>query len=100
MNLTINLDFIPTNLDGEPILGHTLAKEVGWLLCSSTGTSYSMEKYIAGKQLFDTGSYVFIDTDDINTQAMIEYFKNLCENYPKWDNQIKGMILKQINQII
>jgi hypothetical protein len=33
---TIDLDFIPVNLEGNPLMSTTLAKVVGKLLCEST----------------------------------------------------------------
>jgi len=34
----IDLDFIPVNLDGEPLMSTTLAKVVGKLLCEALVT--------------------------------------------------------------
>lgn len=94
-DLTINLDFIPKNLDGDPLLGNTLAKEVGKLLCESKGTGYSLEKFQAGKSLFFTGKITFKNIESEETKASIEYFKKLCNEYDGWTNNIKGQILEK-----
>lgn len=93
MDLVINLDFIPENLDGSPILRTTLAKEVGRLLCESIDTEYCMEKYLMGKELFTTGAATFVDTSNQNTIELIAYFKNFCNKYQGFSNEIKGQIL-------
>ncbi len=96
-DLIVNLNFIPINLNGDKILGQTLAKEVGTLLCESIGSSYSLEKYIFGKELYETGSATFVNTESQDTISIIAYFKNLCNMYPYWSNEIKGQILEQFN---
>jgi len=96
-DLIVNLDFIPLNLDGAPLLGHTLAKEVGRVLCESKGSSYSLEKYSYGKTLFDEGFVTFNNIESVETQATISFFKSLCDTYPNWSNDIKGQILQQFN---
>lgn len=97
-DLTINLDFIPKNLDGNPILGQTLAKEVGRLLCESKGAGSSFEKYQVGKSLFFTGQVVFKNVESEETKASIEYFKTMCNEYDGWSNEVKGQILEKFNQ--
>jgi hypothetical protein len=97
-DLTVNLDFTPIDLEGNPILGRTLAKEVSEQLCTSVGSSNALAKYLAGKELFETGKYVFTNIDSPETQQMIAYFKNMCETFQGWNNQIKGQILKQFIQ--
>ncbi len=97
-DLTINLNFIPVNLDGNNILNITLAKEVGRALCESIGTSMSYEKYKVGKSLYTTGSYTFTDIESQETINIITYFKKLCENYGGWSNEVKGQILEKFNQ--
>lgn len=93
MDLIINLDFIPKNLDNAPLLGKTLAKEVGRLLCETNSFEYVIEKYMLGKELFDTGKATFLNSETIETQAMIAYFKKFCKEYQGFSTEIKGQIL-------
>jgi DNA-binding ferritin-like protein (Dps family) len=95
MDLIINLDFIPTNLDNEPVMATTLAKEIGRLLCESTGTGNALIKTMMGLELFNHGTATFKDVDTQQTKDMITYFKELCETYPTWSNKTKSEILKQ-----
>lgn len=92
-NLEINLDFIPKNLDNEPLLGQTLAREVGRLLCETNSFEYVLEKYMLGKELFETGKATFTNIESVETQAMIAYFKKFCEEYTGFSTQVKGQIL-------
>jgi hypothetical protein len=92
-DLEINLDFIPVNLDNQPVLGQTLAKEVGKLLCETNSYEYVLEKYMLGKELYETGKATFKNTESESTQLMIEYFKKFCEEYTGFSTQIKGQIL-------
>ena len=97
-DLIIDLDFIPVNLDGEPLMSNTLAKIVGKLLCESNkDTDHCLERYLMGKQLYDTGQAVFTDKDSIETQATITYFKQVCNQYTGFSNEIKGQILVKFN---
>jgi len=89
----VNLDFIPTNLDNQPLMSCTLAKEIGRLLCETNSYEYVLEKYTLGKELFETGKATFTNIESVETQAMIIYFKKFCEEYTGFSTQIKGQIL-------
>ena len=92
-NLEVNLDFIPVNLDNQPLMGETLAKHIGRLLCETNSYEYVLEKYMLGKELFETGKATFTNIETEPTMAMIEYFKNFCKEYTGFSTQIKGQIL-------
>lgn len=92
-DLVIDLNFIPLNLDNQPLMSETLAKNVGRLLCETGSTEYVLEKYLLGKELFETGKATFVNKESLETQAMIEYFKNFCKEYTGFTTQIKGQIL-------
>jgi hypothetical protein len=95
-DLIINLDFIPANLDGEPLMSDPLAKVVGKLLCESRNdTEYCLERYKMGKELYDTGKATFMDKDSPATQAMIAYLKLITNKYAGFSNEIKGQILEK-----
>lgn len=93
MNKEINLDFIPKDLDGNPLTSETLSKEVVRKLCEASDTEYCLEKYMLGKELFETGKATFVDAETDATKALIEYFKKFCQEYGGYSNQIKGQIL-------
>lgn len=91
---TIDLDFIPVNLDGEPLMSTTLAKVVGKLLCESTrDTEHCLERYLLGKGLYDTGKATFENSETPETLDMITYFKDVCNKYSGFSNEVKGQIL-------
>lgn len=94
-DLTIDLDFKPVNLDGDFILHETLAKAVGKLLCEGNGTGSADIKYQVGKTLYNTGLFTFTNIESEETKGLIAYFKTMCNEYPEWDNQIKGQILEK-----
>lgn len=92
-DLVIDLNFIPLNLDNQPLMSETLSKNVGRLLCETGSTEYVLEKYMLGKELFETGKATFKDVETDSTKAMIAYFKKFCEEYTGFSTQIKGQIL-------
>lgn len=95
-DLVINLNFIPVNLDGEPLMDKPLSKVVGKLLCESNkDTEYCLERYQMGKSLYNTGSATFVDKESPETQTMIAYFKLITNKYSGFSNEIKGQILEK-----
>jgi hypothetical protein len=94
--LTVNLNFIPKDLDGNPLLGDTLAKVVGRLMCEGTDNAYCLAKYQFGVTLFTTGQVQFADITDPATAAIIAYFQGYIEAYAGFSNQVKGQILALI----
>ncbi len=94
-DIIVNLDFIPVNVDGQPVMKLTLAKEVGRLLCEGKDTEYCFEKYKYGKELFNTGEVNFGDDASPQVLGLVTYFKQFCNQYSGFTNEIKGQILNQ-----
>lgn len=93
-NKEVDLNFIPVNLDGNPLMNETLAKVVRKLLCESTrDTEHCLERYLLGKELYDTGKATFQNSETPETQGMIAYFKDVCNKYSGFSNEVKGQIL-------
>lgn len=91
--LKINLNFIPKNLDEAPLLGETLSKTLGRLLCEKKSTEFTLEKYLLGKELFEKGTGTFLNTESEATQNFINHFKVFCENLNELPTEVKGQIL-------
>lgn len=92
----IDLNFIPLDLDGNPLTSEPLSKIVGKLMCETNSYEYVLEKYLLGKELFNTGVATFTNVESVETQTMIAYFKKYCEEYTGFPTQVKGQILLKI----
>ena len=97
-NLIVDLDFIPVNLNGDPLTGCPIGKIIGELLCDGKGFSFIEEKYRIGKELYATNKATFLNSDTADGTVIIDYFKNLCKQYPYFDTQTKAQILAKFNK--
>ena len=94
---TIDLDFIPVNLDGEPIMNTTVAKVVGKLLCESRNDrDHCLERYLMGKSLYDSGVAIFENSETPETQAMIDYFKIAYYEYVNIGQSNRQYIVQEL----
>ena len=93
MDKVIDLDFIPNDLEGSPMLGQTLAKDISVLLSNYSSDTFVLEKYVLANELYSTGKATFKNVDTPEGLALLEYFKTFCETYRGYSNQIKGQIL-------
>ena len=97
MDKIIDLNFIPTDLDGNNLMNETLAKKVGKMLCETNSFEYVLEKYLLGKELYETGVATFVGADTPEGEAMLAYFKQFCKEYTGFSTEIKGQILLKFN---
>ena len=77
--LVINLDFIPTNINGDPIDNETCAKRIGTLLLTTTSMDKAYEKGKWGRELLQSGTATFNLPDD---QPIVDYFQNFVPSNP------------------
>ena len=99
---TIDLDFIPKDLNNAPIDNITVAQRLGKLLLNSKNLTKVYERYQMGMCLVTTGKAIFPNSETQEVKDAIQFFTEELYTYmdDPFTNYYKGLIIDKLNKAV